>query len=132
VYADPNGPLVGASGTHYSPCQKGDTFVGCNSVDHKNATILKTGGYIEPNWFNGGSVPVFFPHIAIPDIGLRYKPVKQVEMRVSTGFSLTGFFFGLSGDYGIPDAKEPGAPAAGGDPPAATPAPGGDPPAKAD
>jgi hypothetical protein len=46
-------------------------------------------------------VPVIFPHIAIPQLSLRYKPIKQLETRLSVGFSLTGFWFGLSADYGL-------------------------------
>ncbi len=121
VYTNPNGPLVGANGTHYSPCASGDTFTGCNSIDHKNATTLKTGGYVEPNGIVG-PVPVLLPNFYIPDVGVRYKPVQQLEVRANVGFSLTGFFFGLSGDYGIPEKKDSsaGAPAPGGDPPAKT------------
>ena len=40
--------------------------------------------------------------------GIRWKPVKQLEMRLSTGFSLTGFFFGISGDYGLEKPAEGG------------------------
>jgi hypothetical protein len=62
---------------------------------------VKTGGYTEPNWFSGGSIPVVFPHIAVPQLGIRWKPVKQFETRLSVGFSLTGFFLGISGYYGL-------------------------------
>ena len=40
-------------------------------------------------------------HRQFPQLGLRYKPVKQFEARLGLGFSLTGFWFGLSGDYGL-------------------------------
>ena len=43
----------------------------------------------------------FLPHIAIPQVSLRYKPIRQLETRLSLGFSLTGFWFGLSADYGL-------------------------------
>ena len=95
------GPLTGSNGHHYTPCATGDTELGCNTADHQNASVAHTGGYVEKNWFGGGSVPVFFPHIAFPELGIRYKPIKQLETRLSVGFSLTGFFFGLSGSYGL-------------------------------
>ena len=67
---------------------------------------MKVGGYTEKNWFSGGSVPVFFPTFSIPQIGVRVKPVKEVVARLNVGFSITGFFFGISGSYGIPQKKE--------------------------
>ena len=53
-------------------------------------------------------MPVLFPHRHFPQLGLRYKPIKQFEARLGLGFSLTGFWFGLSGDYGLekqPDSE---------------------------
>jgi hypothetical protein len=101
VYSNPNGPLKSANHGNYSECLTQRDAASCGVGAHKNATIAKVGGYQEPNWFNGGSVPVLFPHIALPQIGLRWKPVKSFEMRLSGGFSLTGFFLGLSGNYGL-------------------------------
>ena len=59
------------------------------------------GGFQEPSWFGGGAKPVFFPWVGIPQIGLRYKPIGQVETRLTVGLALTGFWFGLSADYGL-------------------------------
>jgi hypothetical protein len=56
---------------------------------------------VEASWFDGGSRPVVFPFLAIPQIGLRFKPVKEFEGRIGLGFSLTGFWFGFSGNYGL-------------------------------
>jgi hypothetical protein len=86
---------------------------GCNPAFHQNGSSFnngngKTGGYQEPNWLSGGSVPVIFPHVAFPQFSLRYKPIKQVEGRLSLGFSLTGFWFGLSVDYGLEKPPEKG------------------------
>jgi hypothetical protein len=55
----------------------------------------------EPSWANGGSKPLIFPWISIPQLSLRYKPVKEFQMRADLGFSITGFFFGLSAAYGL-------------------------------
>ena len=55
------------------------------------------------------SKPNIFPHIAIPEIGFRWKPIKELETRVMLGFSITGFFFGINGAYGLekPEVAKP-------------------------
>jgi hypothetical protein len=95
------------AGTYYAKCQVQDMFPGCNTTDHQNATIRKVGNYKEPSWFSGGSVPSIFPNIWFPTLNLRYKPIKQFETRLGVGFSLTGFWFGLSLDYGFEKAEPP-------------------------
>jgi hypothetical protein len=101
VHEDAMGPLQAGTGVHYSKCQTTGSGPGCAPADHQNTTTAKVGGYVEQNWFNGGSVPAIFPNVWFPDVGIRYKPVKQFEARLHAGFSLTGFWFGLSGDYGF-------------------------------
>jgi hypothetical protein len=105
VYRDPNGPLDG-----FSKCQtegQGGRGSGCNKADHQNADTAKVGDYTEKSWFSGGSKPVLFPWISFPQVGLRFKPVKQFEGRFGMGFALTGFWFGLSGDYGLEQKPKP-------------------------
>jgi hypothetical protein len=113
VYQTAGGPLQGENGNQYAPCPAGSQNAAANSAQfscnpgaHSGATTAKVGGYSEPNWTNGGSVPVVFPHLALPVLGIRYEPIKQIEMRFSVGFSLTGFFGGFSIDYGIPPKKD--------------------------
>jgi len=60
-----------------------------------------TTGYSQPNWFNGGSLPVVYPWIALPQLSLRYKPIKQFQIKADGGFSTSGFFFGASASYGL-------------------------------
>ena len=48
-----------------------------------------------------------FPWISIPQLGLRYKPVKNFVARLGMGFALTGFWFGLSGSYGLEQRPKP-------------------------
>jgi hypothetical protein len=112
-YNNPQGPLVSDAGNHYSECQSFSTQTGCNSMDHQGNPPPKVGGYVEKNWFNGGSVPVVFPHISFPQLDVRYKPIKQMEARLSVGFSLTGFWFGLSADYGLEQPEHKGPKASG-------------------
>jgi hypothetical protein len=100
------GALVGSNGHSYLPCQTTNDGHGCDPMNHTTPNPAKVGGYTEPNWFGGGSIPVVFPHIAIPQFSLRYKPIPEMEARLSLGFSITGFWFGLSADYGLPQPKE--------------------------
>jgi hypothetical protein len=99
--------LQGSNGNYYTPCRTANDNLSCQTGAHNGATVAKVGGYSEPNWTNGGSVPVVFPHLALPILGIRYQPIKQLEARAQVGFSITGFFFGLSVDYGIPPKKDP-------------------------
>jgi hypothetical protein len=113
VYPDPTNtsPLTakGPGGTtyHLLQCQSEMDNPSCAATNHQNASVAKVGNYAEPNWFGGGSVPVVFPHISIPQIGIRYKPIKQVEARVQTGFSITGWWFSLSVDWGLEQNPKP-------------------------
>jgi hypothetical protein len=119
-----NGPLTAKfDGADYSftPCtrttdgpqQPGDARAGCQPTDHSNSSVNKvgatadpstgkvSGGYTEPGWTHGGSVPSIFPYLALPILGLRIKPIKAFEARVQLGFVLPGFFFQISGNYGF-------------------------------
>lgn len=102
VFVDPNGSLGSDTGKRFSPCQSVQPAgTGCNKADHQNSDVDKVNKYAEPSWFSGGSKPVIFPWIGFPQLGLRYKPIKQLVMRLHTGFSLTGFWFGINGEYGL-------------------------------
>jgi hypothetical protein len=109
VYQTPNGPapphtVTADNGNRYTECQSVNDDPNCQTSAHQNATTAKVGNYVEKNWFTGGAVPVIFPHIA-GQIGLRYKPIKQLETRLQLGLSLTGIWFGLSADYGLEDTS---------------------------
>ena len=101
---------MASTGVHYSQCPSVIANTGCDPKLHQNATTAKVGGYTEPNWFSGGSKPALFPHFALPEVGVRFKPVKQFAARATLGFSITGFFFGLSGSYGLPVKAAPKGP----------------------
>ncbi|MCK6586262.1 MAG: hypothetical protein HUU21_28335 [Polyangiaceae bacterium] len=81
-------PLVAGSTIPY--CDKSNTHFRVNGED-----------YSEPSWANGGAKPFIFPWLAIPQVSFRYKPVKQFQARADLGFSITGFYFGLSAAYGL-------------------------------
>jgi len=58
------------------------------------------GKYAEPSWIGGGSKPLVFPWIALPQIGFRFKPLKFLQARIDGGLALSsGFYFGGSIDY---------------------------------
>jgi hypothetical protein len=80
---------------------------GCNKADHQNSDVDKVGSYTEPSWVNGGSKPNVFPWISFPQIGLRFKPIKNFVGRLGVGFALTGFWFGLSAQYGLEQKPKP-------------------------
>ena len=69
----------------------------CNDKD-KNGHF---GSFTQPSWANGGSKPNIFPWVSLPQLSFRYKPMKQLQTRFDTGFSTSGFFFGLSAGYGL-------------------------------
>ncbi|HTM46337.1 MAG TPA: hypothetical protein VL137_15360 [Polyangiaceae bacterium] len=78
-----------------------DQWVKCtgpavNTFCSKDAVLNKS----EPSWINGGDKPVVFPWLAL-QTGLRYKPTRHFVARLDLGISLSGFFFGLAGDYGL-------------------------------
>jgi hypothetical protein len=101
------GAIKAQDGNYYAPCQTTGDGPGCAIGDHMNATIAKVNQYQEPNWFSGGAVPVLYARLSLQFLGVRYKPVKQVEMRFGAGFALTeGFWFQISGDYGLEKKKE--------------------------
>ena len=64
-----------------------------NDNDHYN-------DYEEPSWSGGGSKPNVFPWLAV-QTGIRYKMHRNFAARVEGGFGLSGFFFGVGGDYGL-------------------------------
>jgi hypothetical protein len=113
VKLDPtnSSPLV-ANGQHYVACAQVESGTppnqGCKPEDHKDLPVpnnknpLRVGGYNEPGSFNGGNLPPVLPYISLPQLGLRYHPVKELETRLAIGVSPYGFYFQLSGNYGLP------------------------------
>ena len=104
VHQDASGTLTTKNGVHYSACNTENDGQGCSRGDHMTTDAAKVGRYIEPTWFKGGGVvPSLYVRLSVPIIGLRIKPMRDLEMRVQTGFALTeGFFFQLSGAFRLP------------------------------
>ena len=82
---NPDGTFCGSPGTSApNQCSPGQEHYGCH----------------EGQWSDGGDVPNLVPWLALPHLALRFKPLKQLMMRVEGGFGL-GFFFGASAAYGF-------------------------------
>lgn len=59
------------------------------------------GNFDEPSWADGGSKPIVIPWLSLPQVSFRVKPIKQLQARLDLGFSVTGFYTGLSAGYGF-------------------------------
>lgn len=94
---DPNDP------SKWEKCQgAGDGFGGyCDNGNNHYYDPAKKQDFSEPSWIDGGSKPVVLPWLSIPQVSFRAKPIKQLQIRADVGFSITGFFFGLSSGYGF-------------------------------
>jgi hypothetical protein len=109
---------VGATGQYYDPntnqhfqqCPNTTVDPNCTTAAHSNASVAKVGNYSEQAGI-AGPKPILFPMVNFPDLGIRYKPVKNFEARLGLGFSLTGFWFGISGDYGLEKQEDSETPA---------------------
>jgi hypothetical protein len=87
------------------------TFTNCRAVGDPSVEVDGTpwcnddndhyGDFDESSWANGGSLPIIVPWAALPQISLRYKPIKQLQVRTDLGLSLFGPFFGTSTSYGF-------------------------------
>ena len=84
---------------------------GCNPPTTRTPSVDKVNGYKEPAGSAAARSPPLFPWIAVPQIGLRFKPIKNFVARLGIGFALTGFWFGLSGQYGLEQTARRSSPA---------------------
>ncbi len=77
--------------------QRGGTYqhlrTGDPTMDSRNGP--------NPFYFGDGGVPPLFFWMDLPRIGLRFKPIHQVQLRIDGGYNLYGFNFGGSVAYGF-------------------------------
>lgn len=52
-------------------------------------------------YFGGGGVPPMFFWVDLPRIGVRFRPIRQIQIRLDGGYNLYGFNFGGSVGYGF-------------------------------
>jgi hypothetical protein len=97
--ATPNNPSNTAPDrSNWTPCA-GKNSPNNGYCDSNNEHY---GSYTEPSWANGGSKPFILPYISLPELSFRFKPIKQLQSRADVGFSLYGFYLGLSAGYALP------------------------------
>lgn len=101
----PNDPAnidPGDSGSWTRCAAPGDANGVIGDQNFCDASNEHYGNYSEPSWANGGSKPFIWPTISLPHLALRVVPVEEVQIRLDTGFGLTGFFFGLGAGGKLP------------------------------
>lgn len=90
-------------GGGYSACSAPNSPVGAPYCDGPPVRDGEDGGHYNVEarkWSDGGDVPNVVPWLAVPQIALRIKPIKQLMMRIEGGFGL-GFFLGGAINYGF-------------------------------
>lgn len=91
-------PCNGPSDPAQPGCQDRDAMLDGPCYD----TMGGHFGCREPNWLTeGGDTPLVFPWVSLPHIALRFKPIRQVQIRIDGGYGLYNFFFGGSVYYGF-------------------------------
>ncbi len=93
--------VLGPGGTageasDYAPCQA----IGAPDASYCDDFNAHYNGYVEPNWFEGGTKPVLFPWLA-GQVGLRYQPHEKFVGRLDLGLGVSGLFFGVGADYAL-------------------------------
>lgn len=89
--------LRGTGGRLDDTRQRGGTYqhfrTGDPTIDGRNGA--------SPWYFGDGGVPPMFFWLDLPRIGLRFKPIRQIQIQVNGGYNLYGFNFGGSIAYGF-------------------------------
>lgn len=67
----------------------------------RGGTYQIAQGTPNPFYFGDGGIPPLFFTIDLPRISFRFKPIRQIQIRVDTAYNLYGFSFGLSAGYGF-------------------------------
>ena len=110
--------FIGGSLTRNEAYQNPDgTFSRCNDVGDPDAAFCEgprlppttcfnaNGGHYdceEPNWFTeGGDTPFIVPWITVPHLAVRFKPIRQLQIRIDGGYGIYNFFFGATAMFGF-------------------------------
>lgn len=101
-----SGPNDSADGLGY--CESGvelrDSNGRVTSTTSEGGTYQRAGGPgngPNPFYFGDGGVPPIFAWLDLPRVGIRIKPIHQVQIRIDGGYNLYGFNFGGSIGYGF-------------------------------
>ena len=80
------------------PNDPSGSYAYCNQLD-KDADHY--GDFSEPSWFSGGARPLVYPWLALPQLGLSYRPSRAVSFDLEGGLSLTGILASFGMRFGI-------------------------------
>jgi hypothetical protein len=95
----------GAQNLKVLPMNQSGSYCDTRSNHYAGTGGVVSNGYTENSWANGGSKPLIFPWISLPQFAFRYKPIKSFQAKADFGFSTSGFWFGLSASYGLPTSS---------------------------
>lgn len=96
TYCEPGVEVRDANG-RIPDNQTGGTYQSLRTGD---PTIDSRNG-ANPWYFGGGGVPPMFFWLDLPRVGVRFKPIRQIQIRIDGGYNLYGFNFGGSLGYGF-------------------------------
>jgi hypothetical protein len=86
----------------YLPCQGPNNPAGsfryCNELD-KDAD--RYPGYTEPSWFDGGIRPTIYPWIALPMVGLSFRPSARIAIDIDVAPAVAGLLTSVGARVGF-------------------------------
>lgn len=86
----------------YLPCQGPNNPAGsfryCNQLD-KDADHYN--GYAEPSWFNDGARPTIYPWVALPIVGLSFRPTTRIAVDVDIAPFIGGLLTSVGARFGF-------------------------------
>ena len=84
-----------------SPTERPGTNGRLDDTRTRGGTYQVSGGTPNPFYFGDGGIPPMFFWIDLPRVGVRFTPIRQVQIRIDGGYNLFGFNFGGSIGYGF-------------------------------
>ena len=82
----------------YGPNNPPGSFRYCNQLD-KDANHY--GAFAEPSWFDGGVRPLIYPWLALPLVGLSFRPSPKLAIDVEIAPTLSGLLTGVGVRFGL-------------------------------
>jgi len=70
----------------------------CNQLDKDKDHY---DGFSEPSWFDGGSRPLVYPYLSLPQLGLSWYPTDNFALDLETGLTISGLVTGLGMRLGL-------------------------------
>ncbi len=80
-------------------CQEPGRGAECGNDNNHYSHGGGANQYVEPSWAGGGSRPLVIPWISVPQIGLHFRPHRNVDMRLDFGYALIGIYGGFAAHY---------------------------------